>query len=141
VEQSEFVYVLETNGMTLGNDPEYAQALAKYKKLHVRVSIKGDNPELYHELTGAHPDSYELPYKALAHLIDSGVSCNACLMSSFSDEEGIKRVKGKLIDVHPGILKSLEIEKITMFPKVAERLSKKGLKPLKAKRLRSGKGK
>ena len=141
VEESEFVYVLETNGMTLGNDPEYAQALAKYKKLHVRVSIKGDNPELYHELTGAHPDSYELPYKALAHLIDSGVSCNACLMASFSDDEGIKRVKGKLIDVHPGILKSLEIEKITMFPKVAERLSKKGLKPLKAKRLRSGKGK
>jgi uncharacterized Fe-S cluster-containing radical SAM superfamily protein len=141
VEESEFVYVLETNGMILGNDPEYAQALAKYKKLHVRVSIKGDNPELYHELTGAHPGSYELPYKALAHLIDAGVSCNACLMSSFSDEEGIKRVKGKLIDVHPGILKSLEIEKITMFPKVAERLSQKGLKPIKAKRLRSEKGK
>ena len=135
VEESEFVYVLETNGMILGNDPEYAQALAKYKKLHVRVSIKGDNPELYHELTGAHPDSYELPYKALSHLIEAGVSCNACLMSSFSDEEGIKRVKGKLIDVHPGILKSLEIEKITMFPKVAMRLSNKGIKPIKAKML------
>ena len=135
VEESEFVYVLETNGMILGNDPEYAQALAKYKKLHVRVSIKGDNPKLYNELTGAHPNSYELPYKALSHLINSGVSCNACLMSSFSDEEGIKRVKGKLIDVHPGILKSLEIEKITMFPKVAMRLSNKGIKPIKARML------
>jgi hypothetical protein len=50
-----------------------AQALARYKKLHVRVSIKGDN-------------------KALAHLIDAGASCNACLISSLSDEEGIKRV-------------------------------------------------
>ena len=136
VEESEFVYVLETNGMILGNDPEYAQALAKYRKLHERVSSKGDNPELYHELTGAHPDSYDLPYKALSHLIKSGVSCNACLTSSFSDEEGIKRVKGKLIDVHPGILKSLEIEKITMFPKVAERLSKRGIKPFKKKHLR-----
>lgn len=135
VEESEFVYVLETNGMILGNDPEYAQALAKYKKLHVRVSIKGDNPELYHELTGANPDSYELPYKAIANLIEAGVSCNACLMSSFSDKEGIKRVKGKLIEVHPGILKSLEIERITMFPKVAERLSKKGMSPIKAKHL------
>ena len=65
VENSEFVYVLETNGMILGNDPEYAQALAKYSRLHVRVSIKGDNPEQFHDLTGAHPDSYELPYKAL----------------------------------------------------------------------------
>ena len=136
VEESEFVYVLETNGMILGNDPEYAQALAKYTRLHARVSIKGDSPEQYHELTGAHPDSYELPYKALGYLIDAGVSCNACLMASFSDEEGIERVKRKLAEVHPGILKSLEIERITMFPKVAERLSAKGLKPLKARRLR-----
>jgi len=135
VEKSEFVYVLETNGMILGNDPEYVRALAKYKRLHVRVSIKGDNPGLYHELTGARPDSYDLPYIALAHLIEAGVSCNACLMSSFSDDEAIGRVKRKLIGIHPGILKSLEIEKITMFPKVAQRLGEKGLKPLKAKRL------
>ncbi len=141
VEESEFIYVLETNGMILGNDPEYAQALSKYKRLHVRVSIKGDNPELYHELTGARPDSYELPYKAIANLIEAGVSCNACLMASFSDEEGIKRVKGKLIDMHPGILKSLEIERITMFPKVAERLSKNSIKPLRAKRLNHKRGK
>ena len=136
VEKSEFVYVLETNGMILGNDPEYAQALASYTRLHVRVSIKGDSPEQYHELTGAHPDSYEFPYKALGYLIEAGVSCNACLMASFSDDAGINRVKQRLMDVHPGILKSLEIEKITMFPKVAERLSAKGLKPLKARRLR-----
>jgi hypothetical protein len=38
--------------------------------------------------------------------------------------------------VHPCILRPLEIEKITMFPKVAERLSAKGMKPLKARRLR-----
>ena len=136
VEKSEFVYVLETNGMILGNDPEYAQALAKYTRLHVRVSIKGDSPEQYHELTGAHPDSCELPYKALGYLIEAGVSCNACLMASFSDDEGIKRVKQRLMEVHPGILKSFEIEKITMFPKVAQRLSAKGLKPLKASRLK-----
>ena len=136
VEESEFVYVLETNGMILGNDPEYAQALASYTRLHVRVSIKGDSPEQYHELTGAHPDSYEFPYKALGYLIEAGVSCNACLMASFSDDAGINRVKRRLMEVHPGILKSLEIEKITMFPRVAERLSAKGLKPLKARRLR-----
>ena len=37
VEKSEYVYILETNGITLGADPEFAQALAKYKRLHVRV--------------------------------------------------------------------------------------------------------
>lgn len=133
VEESEFVYVLETNGMTLGNDVDYVRALTKYTRLHVRVSIKGDSPEQYHELTGADPESYELPYRAIQHLIDEGVSCNACLMASFSDEEGIQRVRERLYEIHPGVLKSLEVEKITLFPKVAERLGTAGLTPLKAR--------
>jgi len=137
VEQSEFIYVLETNGMILGNDPEYCQALSQYSRLHVRVSIKGDSPGQYHELTGALPETYELPYRALRYLIDAGVSCNACLMASFSDDEGIDRVKRKLAEVHPGILRSLEIEHITMFPKVAQRLNDNHLEPISVKRLRS----
>ena len=139
VEQSEYVYILETNGMTLGDDPEFAQALAKYKRLHVRVSIKGTSEEEYHELTGAMPSSYRLPFLALGHLIDAGVSCNACVMVSFSTDEGIASVKEQLAQVHPGILKSVELEKITMFPKVAERLAKAGLKPVRAKRIRGKK--
>ena len=57
--------------------------------------------------------------------------------SELSDEEGIERVKRKLAGVHPGILKSLEIERITMFPKVKQRLNDNDLKPIKAKRIRS----
>ena len=49
-----------------------------------------------------------------------GISCNACLMASFSDDEGIQRVQTRLFEIHPGILKSLEIEKITLFRKVRE---------------------
>ena len=137
VEQSEFIYILETNGMTLGADPAFCEQLAKYKRLHVRVSIKGASPEEYHELTGAQPASYWLPYRALQQLIDAGVSCNACLMASFSSDEGISQVKQQLARVHPGILKSLEIETITLFPKVKERLEKYDLKPTRAKRLRN----
>jgi hypothetical protein len=40
------------------------------------------------------------------------------------------------MEIHPGILKSFEIEKITMFPKVSQRLSEKGLKPINAKQIR-----
>ena len=122
--------------MTLGADPAFCTQLATYKRLHVRVSIKGASPEEYHELTGAQPASYWLPYRALQQLIDAGVSCNACLMASFSSDEGISQVKQQLARVHPGILKSLEIETITLFPKVKERLEKYDLKPTRAKRLR-----
>jgi len=129
VEQSEYIYILETNGMTLGHDKTFAEELAPYKNLHVRVSIKGTSQEEYHKLTDAIPESYELPFRALKHLIDAGVSCNACVMISFSNEEGIRKVERKLFETHPGLLKSLEKERITPFPKVAQRLAKNGLKP------------
>ena len=128
VDQSEFVYILETNGMTIGNDASFAEQLAAFKNLHVRVSIKGTSQQEYHQLTDALPESYELPFKALKHLIDAGVSCNACVMISFSDEAGIQAVEKKLFETHPGLLKSLEKEHITPFPKVAKRLSENGLK-------------
>ena len=129
VELSEYVYILETNGMTLGNDRAFAEQLAPYKNLHVRVSIKGTSQEEYHELTDAIPESYELPFRALKHLIDAGVSCNACVMVSFSDDDGIRSVEQKLFELHPGLLKSLEKEHITPFPKVTKRLAKNDLKP------------
>ena len=74
-----------------------------------------------------------VPNHALRNLIDAGVSCNACVMISFSDEDGIRAVQERLAAIHPGILKSLELEEITLFPKVAERLEKAGLKPTRAR--------
>ena len=101
VELSEYVYILETNGMTLGNDKAFAEQLAPYKNLHVRVSIKGTSQVEYHELTDAIPESYEYPFKALKHLIDAGVSCNACVMISFSDDDDIRSVEKKLFELLP----------------------------------------
>ena len=139
VDQSPYVFILETNGMTL-SDPEFAQQLSRFRNLHVRVSIKGTNPDEYHTLTGARPSSFELPFQALRNLIDARVSVNACVMTSFSSEKGIRGVKERLAKVHPGILKSLELEKITLFPKVAQRLAKAGLKPVKARSIGRKKG-
>ena len=127
--QSKYVFVLETNGITLGHDRDFALSLARFKNLHVRVSIKGSNKKEYNILTGAISDSYELPFKALDYLIDAGVSCSTCVMISFSSEENIQSVKDKLYGVWPGLLKSLELENITLFPKVAERLSNAKLIP------------
>ena len=129
VDASDYVYVLETNGMTIGNDPEFAHQLARFTNLHVRVSIKGTNPSEYSQLTGANEASYELPYRALTYLIDAGVSCNACLSLSFSTRSGLDDAKRRLAKIRPGLLKSLETEYITLFPKVAMRLKKEGIVP------------
>ena len=129
VDRSEYVYVLETNGITLGHDPDFARQLSRFKNLHVRVSIKGTNKEEYNKLTGAVSDSYDLPYKALQNLMDAGVSCNVCIMVSFSSEKDIKRAEKRLYNIRPGLLKSLEKEHITLFPKVAMRLTNANLTP------------
>ena len=61
--------------------------------------------------------------------IDAGVSCNACVMISFSDQSGISSVKNRLAEIRPGLLRSLELERITLFPKVNARLKDNDLKP------------
>ena len=129
VDKSEFIYILETNGMTLGNDRDFAMQLSKFKNLHVRVSIKGTNKDEYVQLTGAMSRSYDLPYKALEHLISAGVSCNACIMISFSPPENIRKAEQRLADIRPGLLKSLEKEHITLFPKVRQRLENIDMMP------------
>ena len=128
------MYILETNGMTLGADPEFAQQLSRYKNLHVRVSLKGANEEEYHTLTGARRSSYALPFRALQHLIEAGVSCNACVMASFSSGASLKAFEQRLFELHPCMMLSLESELISLFPKVRERLEKYKLKPTKTRR-------
>ena len=133
VDKSKFIYILETNGMTIGSDESFARELSRFKNLHVRVSIKGCSYEEYSMLTNANPQSYDFPYKAIKYLINNQVSCNACLSISFSDSEDIKKAEKRLSDIKPGILKSLEKEYITMFPKVQKRLKKYNLKPNKVR--------
>ena len=122
VDLSDYTYVLETNGMILGSDQQYVRDLKRFKNLHVRVSMKGCCPEEFHKLTGAQSSAYELPFKALETLIAAGISCNACLSVSFSDQASIKAAKRRLYDLWPGLLKSLEVERIKLFPKVRKRL-------------------
>ena len=129
VDKSDFIYVLETNGITIGADPEFSKELSRFKNLHVRVSIKGCNEREYSELTNASSESYHLPYKALEYLIENNVSCNACLSVSFSNNKTISIAEERLYNIWPGLLKSLEKEHITLFPKVKKRLDKYGLKP------------
>ena len=56
------------------------------------------------------------------------MSCNTCVSVSFSDAEGIKSVEKKLESMHPGIVTSLELERIKLFPEVRKRLMSEGIR-------------
>jgi uncharacterized Fe-S cluster-containing radical SAM superfamily protein len=53
---------LETNGILIGEDATYAQELALYPFLHVRVSLKGCTEEEFARLTGADPSGLNCSY-------------------------------------------------------------------------------
>ena len=61
--------------------------------------------------------------------MEAKVSCNVCLSVSFSTDDTIKKAEKKLFNIRPGLLRSLEKEHITLFPKVSKRLSNVNLMP------------
>jgi uncharacterized Fe-S cluster-containing radical SAM superfamily protein len=76
------LFILETNGIILGNDRDYVRELAEFKdKIYVRVSFKAATLEGFTQRTGAIGKYYELPFKALKYLLDEGIYARAAAMT------------------------------------------------------------
>ncbi len=76
------LFILETNGLLIGADPQYAKGLARYaSKLYVRVSFKAATPEGFVQRTGAKSEFFGLPFKALRSLLDEGIHARAAAMT------------------------------------------------------------
>jgi uncharacterized Fe-S cluster-containing radical SAM superfamily protein len=76
-----FTFILETNGIPLGHDPDYARALARYEDVHVRVSLKAGSPAGFQARTGAQGEHWELPLQAIERLMAAGVSFHVAAMT------------------------------------------------------------
>jgi uncharacterized Fe-S cluster-containing radical SAM superfamily protein len=122
----ELAFILETNGIVLGAEAQWAQELAAFPQVFVRVSLKGCTPEEFSQLTGAVPEGSELQLQALEHLLAAGIDCQAAVMVSFSPAESRKRLRQRLAAIHPG-LRDFEEEELILYPAVAARLTKRGL--------------
>ncbi|MEM1535613.1 MAG: radical SAM protein [Candidatus Pacearchaeota archaeon] len=116
-----YSFILETNGIMIGYDKEYARQLAAFPNLHVRVSLKGTTPEEFSKLTGAKPEGFELQLKALEYLTKEKVSCHAALIEiANQDVAGLKRKLAKI----DHSLEEIEIEPLILYPAVKQRLEK-----------------
>ncbi len=132
------IFILETNGLLLGYYRDYAECLAGYNKVVVRVSFKGTTPEEFEKLTGARREFYEYQFKALENLLDAGlkpgVQVYPAVMLSFSPEENIQLFIDRLRSIHPALAQEIDPEYVILYPHVVWLLKKNGLKPLKAYR-------
>ncbi len=126
-------FILETNGIEIGIDDEFAKQLCKYSKLIVRVSIKGTSPEIFHKITGAKPEYFNVQLRALEKLLEYGMKPGEqvypAVMLSFSTDEEIERFLEKLREIHPALAENIDPEYVILYPHVVELLKKNALKP------------
>jgi uncharacterized Fe-S cluster-containing radical SAM superfamily protein len=119
------LFILETNGILLGSDRDYAAQLARFSdKLYVRVSLKAATPQGFTERTGAIGDYYELPFKALKYLLDEGVFTRPAAMTDpqVMDREERKLLISKLNRIDPALGRELEEEQIDRYETTMARL-------------------
>jgi uncharacterized Fe-S cluster-containing radical SAM superfamily protein len=122
-------FILETNGILLGADESYAEELAVYSFIHVRVSLKGCNEQEFTRLTGADPKGFHLQLAALKNLLKAGVKVHPAVMVSFSRKESVDRLYSLIWKIDPRLHSEIEREELIPYPHVQERLRKCGLLP------------
>ncbi|MEM0043996.1 MAG: radical SAM protein [Sulfolobales archaeon] len=134
-DESSIEFILETNGILIGFDERLARALSRYSNIIVRVSFKGVSRNEFHMLTGANPESFELQFKALENLINSGLKPGRevypAAMIGFSRDEDIIEFSRRLTQIHPA-LAEVDWEYVILYPHVKKILSRAGLKPVRA---------
>ncbi len=116
-------FVLETNGVLIGHDATFASDLARFPRLHVRVSLKGSCREEFSRLSGAIPEAFDLQLKALERLVGAGVSCHAAVMASFSSPVKLASLGRTLASIEPG-LADFEAEEAFLNPGIEARLAR-----------------
>lgn len=128
LEDRQLNFILETNGILIGYDIDYANDLAKYPFVHVRVSLKGCNEKEFTMLTDAQPDGFGLQLKVLENLIKAGVECHPAVMASFSQESSLKQLAQRIGSISQKLVDNLETEELILYPKVRRKVLQHGLK-------------
>jgi uncharacterized Fe-S cluster-containing radical SAM superfamily protein len=119
----QFLFILETNGILIGHDKTYAQDLAAFENLYVRVSLKGTNEEEFSALTGAEPVGFELQIKALENLQHAGAKVHPAVMIGFSPFDRVLALRKRLGKINREF-EDIEVEELALYGDVEERLRK-----------------
>ncbi|UCD95619.1 MAG: radical SAM protein [Candidatus Zixiibacteriota bacterium] len=112
-------FVLETNGLFLGLQPDFISRL-KVPKLSVRVAVKGWDEPSFRHITGADEKYFEYPLLGLKRMIEEGLDAWPAVMWDTFGESGIQKLKTRLVDM--GIDSDIEIEGLEKYPYVLENI-------------------
>jgi uncharacterized Fe-S cluster-containing radical SAM superfamily protein len=127
INETDYLFILETNGILFGKDQGYVKKLTKYSNIHIRVSLKAGTPQGFQKRTGAIGNFYELPYNAIRYLMRERISFHVAAMTDsrlMPSEERAAMLK-KLNEI--GYKDFLEEEICDPYPHTIYRLKEAGL--------------
>jgi uncharacterized Fe-S cluster-containing radical SAM superfamily protein len=131
VESSPFrLLILETNGILIGADPDYAKQVARFKKVHTRVSLKAGTPEAFTKKTGAKSESFDLPFRGIENLMRAGASFHVAAMTADSrivTKKERQSLIERLASIEPALVRNLEEEVVDPYYTTLERLQHAGI--------------
>jgi uncharacterized Fe-S cluster-containing radical SAM superfamily protein len=116
-----FLFILETNGILLGEKRFYAKELAKFKNLCVRVCFKGSDPKEFSFLTGAEK-GFEYQMKAIENLKNENIRFSIAIVTIRNNKNFYNKLADRNLDQT-----LIEKEEIILYPKVRKRLEKEGI--------------
>jgi uncharacterized Fe-S cluster-containing radical SAM superfamily protein len=130
ISDTELQFILETNGTLL--DEGFVNDLARFTHVHVRVSLKGTDPEEFSMLTGAIPEAFEKVMASLDLLRKYRIDFNLAVMLSFSPDKSVALLRRRLRDITPRTIEDFEEEYVILYPHVIRNLKKAIIQPLLA---------
>lgn len=119
-------FVLETNGVLLGHQPQLADRLAPFEKLAVRISLKGWDERSFERVSGAKGEFFELPLVGLKALLDKGIHAWPAVMYETFGPSGVEEIHRRMrqLGIQP---EELELEYLEAYPFVMENLKRRSV--------------
>lgn len=118
------LFILETNGLLLGFNPAYTQALPT-RGLAVRVALKGVDEESFQRVTGAQGAFFSFTLHSLILLQERAIRAWPAVMADVHGPHEIRLLERKLRAL--GVRAPLERERLERYPAVMRRLRARGL--------------
>ncbi len=116
------IFILETNGLFLGSNPDFIQSL-RIPNVRVRVCLKGVDEKSFETISGVKREYFSYPLTALIELEKAGITAWPALMGDFYRENDIMEFQLKLKTDH--ISADLELENLEAYPPVVGNLKKR----------------
>jgi len=117
-------FILETNGLLLGMQPEFIDRL-NLPNLHIRVAVKGWDEAGFEKISGAYGTFFEYPLIGLKNMLAAGLDAWPAVMRDTFGEAGISKLKSRLTAMR--IDSEIEVEGLERYPHVMENIEKRKL--------------